>query len=160
MLICYTTSSQIVVLHEPKRKQVRMFLDSELLASAYGNLSRPDIKPSTRLTSYSYYSVRKLAAHTLQMTTTFDDNKLIKVFYHTVTNFRDIYLADDDKRYYITESKQERYRKLSPYDRQYYRLNAARMMSVLEQVLHWTGDIDKNLGTGYINGETLADIDL
>jgi hypothetical protein len=94
------------------------------------------------------------------MTTTFDDNKLIKVFYHTVTNFRDIYLADDDKRYYITESKQERYRRLSPYDRQYYRLNAARMMSVLEQVLHWTSDIDKNLGTGYINGETLADIDL
>jgi hypothetical protein len=94
------------------------------------------------------------------MTTTFDDNKLMKVFYHTVTNFRDIYLADDDKRYYITESKQERYRKLSPYDRQYYRLNAARMMSVLEQVLHWTSDIDKNLGTGDISGETLPDIDL
>lgn len=140
-----------------------MFLDSELLASAYGNLSRPDIKSTTRLTShlsYPHYSVRKVAAHSLQMTTTFDDNKLIKVFYHTVTNFRDIYLADDDKRYYITESKQERYRKLSPYDRQYYRLNAARMMSVLEQVLHWTGDIDKNLGTGDINGETLPDIDL
>ena len=140
-----------------------MFLDSELLASAYGNLSRPDIKSTTRLTShlsYPHYSVRKVAAHSLQMTTTFDDNKLMRVFYHTVTNFRDIYLADDDKRYYITESKQERYRKLSPYDRQYYRLNAARMMSVLEQVLHWTSDIDKNLGTGYINGETLADIDL
>jgi hypothetical protein len=140
-----------------------MFLDSELLASAYGNLSRPDIKSTTRLTShlsYPHYSVRKVAAHSLQMTTTFDDNKLIKVFYHTVTNFRDIYLADDEKRYYITESKQERYRRLSPYDRQYYRLNAARMMSVLEQVLHWTGDIDKNLGTGDINGETLPDIDL
>jgi hypothetical protein len=140
-----------------------MFLDSELLASAYGNLSRPDIKSTTRLTShlsYPHYSVRKVAAHSLQMTTTFDDNKLIKVFYHTVTNFRDIYLADDDKRYYITESKQERYRRLSPYDRQYYRLNAARMMSVLEQVLHWTSDIDKNLGTGDINGETLPDIDL
>jgi hypothetical protein len=140
-----------------------MFLDSELLASAYGNLSRPDIKSTTRLTShlsYPHYSVRKVAAHSLQMTTTFDDNKLIKVFYHTVTNFRDIYLANDDKRYYITESKQERYRRLSPYDRQYYRLNAARMMSVLEQVLHWTSDIDKNLGTGDINGETLPDIDL
>lgn len=140
-----------------------MFLDSELLASAYSNLSRPDIKPTTRLTShlsYPHYSVRKVAAHSLQMTTTFDDNKLIKVFYHTVTNFRDIYLANDEKRYYITESKQERYRRLSPYDRQYYRLNAARMMSVLEQVLHWTGDIDKNLGTGDINGETLPDIDL
>jgi hypothetical protein len=140
-----------------------MFLDSELLASAYGNLSRPDIKSTTRLTShlsYPHYSVRKVAAHSLQMTTTFDDNKLIKVFYHTVTNFRDIYLANDEKRYYITESKQERYRRLSPYDRQYYRLNAARMMSVLEQVLHWTGDIDKNLGTGDINGETLPDIDL
>lgn len=140
-----------------------MFLDSELLASAYGNLSRPDIKSTTRLTShlsYPHYSVRKVAAHSLQMTTTFDDNKLIKVFYHTVTNFRDIYLANDEKRYYITESKQERYRRLSPYDRQYYRLNAARMMSVLEQVLHWTSDIDKNLGTGDINGETLPDIDL
>jgi hypothetical protein len=94
------------------------------------------------------------------MTTTFDDNKLMKVFYHTVTNFRDIYLADDDKRFYITESKQERYRRLSSYDRQYYRLNATRMMSVLEQVLHWTSNIDKNLGTGDISGETLPDIDL
>jgi hypothetical protein len=85
---------------------------------------------------------------------TFTDSDAIRELSDAILTFKHVYLGNESNRSMVRASQEEKYRGLSPWNKQYYKAVAVLMQDMLD----WTSEIDPSLDTGDIGEQTLSDM--